>query len=145
MKPIVVAVNGSATSLAALRWAADAARSEGRRLVVVTAFLEPFIPGEIVAASMLHLTASESDARRRARAVIDHVLEGDDVEWEHVVAMASIDDLLRRVADDAEMIVVGTRPATWRTRLRGSVSRRLSGRVPCPVVAIPLAPEPLAA
>jgi nucleotide-binding universal stress UspA family protein len=144
MKPIVVAVHGSPTSAAALRWAADQAAVDGRPLRVVTAYLEPFFPSEITGGMVEHLTAAEADARRAARSVIDEVLGDGGCDWEHVVALSTVDDLLRRHAADAHLLVVGARASSWRARRR-SVVARLTGRVTCPVVAIPTSPAPLAA
>lgn len=141
---VVVGVDGSAESAAALRFAARYADRTGEPLRIVTAYPHPNVGAEVPVSTTGLYEALEDDARTRARRVIDDVLGGAAVD--HVVAAGSIDRLLREQSADASLIVVGTRQAgAWRQRLRSSLTNRITGRVDCPVISVPLERAPVAA
>ncbi len=135
--PIVVGVDGSEESVAALRWAADHAARVGVRIRAVTAFLAPPIKGGTALGYVEDFEVAEAMAASHAgRAIVRAGIEGS---IERLVAAGSAEDVISRHAVDASMIVLGTRDNTgWQARLRTSLTNRLSGRAPCPVVAVTL-------
>ncbi|MGB5756179.1 MAG: universal stress protein [Acidimicrobiales bacterium] len=132
--PVVVAVDGSPASVAALRWA-DAVVADHSELRVVTAHRAPTANVDFLSPVSVHWEMMEEGARIQARAAIIDALGHDDVE--HVVAAGSIESVL---ADqrDASMIVMGTRPRrTLLSRIRPSATNRVTGMVDCTVVSVP--------
>ena len=140
---VVVAVDGSAESAAALRWAAAEATRAGLALRIVTAYQQPHVTSDTAGAYWDHTFAVEDAARSHAADTIARVL---DIEacFDPVVACGSVESLLRAHSTDAALIVIGTRRKdTWYHEVRGSVTNRITGSVSCPVVSIPLpAPDP---
>ena len=133
---VLVAVDGSAASTAALRWAADYATANRWRLRVLTAYAPVHLPAEAVVHSLEHVRAAEELARTKARAAIEDVM-GADASVDHIVEAGSIDSVLRAAAEHAAMVVIGTRANTgWRARWRGSLTNRITGSVACPVVSV---------
>jgi nucleotide-binding universal stress UspA family protein len=133
---VVVGVDGSASSLRALRWAADQARRTGNRLVVVTTWEFPttygwvppyppdFDPG--------------GDARRLLQEAVASEL-GDDpgVEVELVVEEGHAAPVLVQQAKDATLLVVGSRGhGGFAGMLLGSVSEHCVHHAACPVIVI---------
>lgn len=132
--PVVVGVDGTDSSLAALRWAIDQVRWT----------LGPLgIPGPRVRAVLAHahpdLHGSHADSWRRAAAVLDvavgSALDGPPVEVDRVVREGHPVAVLAHEAREAAMLVLGTRDAG--TAGPGPVAARLIGNVTCPVVVIP--------
>ena len=132
--PVVVGVDGTDSSLAALRWAIDQVRWT----------LGPLgIPGPRVRAVLAHahpdLQGSQADSRRRAEAVlavaVESALDGPPVEVDRVVREGHPVVVLAHEAREASMLVLGTRDAG--TAGPGPIAARLVGTVTCPVVVIP--------
>lgn len=141
MHPIIVAVDGSPASRAALAWAHDHAIAHGLPLEVVTAYLEPFVAHEVTGVAADHLTVAEQNARERARIVIHDVLGRAAVP--HRVLLGAIEDVLGEESHRAAMIVVGTRRrGGWLGRFRPSTTNRVTGLATCPVVSIPEGSDP---
>lgn len=133
--PIVVGVDGSIESIAALKWAVDHAAIVGARVRAVTAFTSPPTRTSSAIAYVEEFEVAEAIAAAHAGQAISRA--GISGPIERVVAAGSAEDVLVRHADDASMIVLGTRDSTrWHARLRGSLTNRLSGRAPCPVVSV---------
>ena len=127
--PVVVGVDASPESLAALDWALRLAAAFGRRLVVVHAvgLLEeggyrerPDVAGIVDA-------ARQRVAGREAAPVAVIVEDGPAA------------DVVVRVAEreEAELIVVGSRGVGQATRLLGSVSEAVLAHAHCPVLIVP--------
>jgi nucleotide-binding universal stress UspA family protein len=139
MEPlIVVGVDGSDHSKAALRWALEEARIRGASLRVVHAWFAypPLVPGTPV-------TASDWDALRdEARAFVERFVEetiGDppDVEISAMAPHATAAPALVDAAEDADLLVVGSRGlGGFMGLLLGSVSRQCAQRAPCPLVIV---------
>jgi nucleotide-binding universal stress UspA family protein len=132
---VVVGVDGSRASEAALRWAAEQSRLTGRTLIAVIAWEPPItssgesIPGEFdwrgdaasALAKAVENTLGESDAAR----VVQHVTEGHRART------------LVAAARDADLLVVGSRGhGGFAGLLLGSVSQHVLASAPCPVVVV---------
>jgi nucleotide-binding universal stress UspA family protein len=134
---IVVGVDGSDESVAALHWAAEEARWRGAQLEVVHAWSWdhaapiPMVgpgPGEVRREAEETLQMALQDARLHGVAASGRVVEG------HPSAA------LQRLAAGADLLVVGSRGrGTITSALLGSVSTHCVHHAPCPVVVVPSA------
>lgn len=132
---IVVGVDGSASSVQALRWAAGEARVRGSRLEATQAWEgivgvvprpptsdEPFKrhANEILAAAVAGLPADERPANIDSRAVKGHAAA-----------------VLIEASAGADLLVVGSHGhGGVADALLGSVSRRVAEHAHCPVVIV---------
>lgn len=131
----VVAVDGSPESAEALRWASRRCEKPGDHLCVVTAFRHPDV-ADAAGLYQAAYAAARASARDHVLATVEDVLGHRRVE--HVVVAGSIDRALQMQAHNATALVIGTRnTSAWWKRLRPSLTNRLTGRVPCPVISIP--------
>ena len=143
---IVVGVDGSAPSLAALRWAADEARLREARLVAVYAWSypppvavpgpglaplpEPDLPGQVEA--LRDSAEAELDA-----AISDAFPGGAPVEIERKIVEGEAAETLENESRSADLVVVGTRGrSALAAALLGSVSEHVVGHASCPVVVL---------
>ncbi|WP_326822838.1 universal stress protein [Streptosporangium sp. NBC_01756] len=136
--PIVVGVDGSASSLRAVAWAAREARLRGAPLRIVHVALRwaydvPLVPQpenwgperEAAAQELLRQAAKRARADAPAVTVTTEILDGAAAE-----AIAA-------TAESAQLIVVGSRGrGGFAGLLLGSVSGALAARSPCPVVIV---------
>lgn len=141
--PIVVGVDDSDFSVAALRFALNEAVLRKTSVRAVTAYQLPMVtvpldPGVI--------TSFELDEHDRAMATIEKVLEQartdqtKGVETEAVAVQGPTVESILRHAGDAQMIVVGSHGrGPVRRLLLGSVSRRLLNDADRPVAVVDLA------
>jgi len=132
--PVIVGVDGSTESQQALAWAMEFATTRKSPLLILTAYRDKgssdlrYAPG--VAASL--------EARSSALTGMYDQLTASGIDYQHVVSEESIGSLIRRHADQASVVVLGSGPRhRWHQRLRPSLARRLTGRIGCPVLAIP--------
>jgi nucleotide-binding universal stress UspA family protein len=122
---IVVGVDGSPGSDAALAWAAAHAPAFGARVVAVHCWSPPLAHEE--------LAGSELEAMERDFvAVLDTAVERAAAEApgvliERVLSRGEPTEVLTDLADGAALLVLG-----------GSVSRRATDRATCPVVIVPM-------
>jgi nucleotide-binding universal stress UspA family protein len=134
--PIVVGVDGSAESRAALRVAAEEARVHRRKLraVMVHGILEEYWPAGIPAFDPSHVEA----ARGMLAAIVREELgEKPGVEVERIVTCDLPARGLIAEANGASMIVLGARGlGGFRSLLLGSVSRQVAQHAPCPVMIV---------
>jgi nucleotide-binding universal stress UspA family protein len=137
-RPVVVGVDGSATALHAVRWAAARARRDGLPLRIVHAYALPlgFPSGVTEEQSILNILRREG--RRwldEAEDVVGEVAPGLDIETELAV-LPEITALLRE-SEDASVLVVGNRGHTALTGLLvGSTSLALASHARCPLVLV---------
>jgi len=137
MKPMVVAVDGSAESEHALRWAADQAALMGCDIRIITCYQHYYGVGDAPGVSWGHFESTKHDAKVAAQASIERVLGTADVD--HVLSLGPVDAVLIDHSRDASMLVLGTRSSYGlRSALRSSTTDRITGKVTCPVISIPL-------
>jgi nucleotide-binding universal stress UspA family protein len=143
---IVVGVDGSAPSLAALRWAADEAKLRDARLVAVHAWTypppvalpgpglaplpEPELPGQLEA--LRESAGAELDA-----ALSDAFPGGAPVEVERKLVEGDPAATLADESRSADLVVVGSRGrSALAAALLGSVSEHVVSHASCPVVVL---------
>ena len=134
---IVVGVDGSPGSDAALRWAADHAPAFGAGLVAVHCWTPPLAGEEQLpepeAAALERDFAAVLDA-----AVARAAASAPDVPVERVLSRGDPAEVLTDLATGAELLVLGSRGTSGHTGVvLGSVSRRCTDRATCPVVIVP--------
>jgi nucleotide-binding universal stress UspA family protein len=146
---IVVGIDGTEHSAAALRWAADEAALRSATLVVVHAW--SFIPITTPADSGLVpmawtdnmdvLDASRAAAERTAAAQTREVLGEKNDAVVKVVEGAPVAALLEAAAE-ADLLVVGNQGrGNFASALLGSTSAEVADAAPCPVVIVRAQPE----
>ncbi len=141
MAMIVVGVDGSEAGAAALRFAADEARARGARLRVVTAWHIP--PMAYAGAGFAVMPGLDTELRKQAEKVADEAVAsvGDDVAVDRVVRQGHPATVLLEAAQDADLLVVGSRGlGGFRGLLLGSVSIECAHRATCPITIV-RAPE----
>ena len=133
---IVVGVDGSASSRAALAWAVGQARATGGALDVVTAWQiplairNPWPPG---------LTTDFQELAKNAQAEAIESLAGttDQVEIRSKVVEGNAADVLLDAAVGADLLVVGSHGhGGFMRALLGSVGQHCVHHATCPVVVI---------
>ncbi|GAA2740893.1 universal stress protein [Kitasatospora cinereorecta] len=133
---IVVGVDGSPSSIDALRWAVEQAHAVGAVVEAVTAWQYPVSPGWTGTA------AADEYVLGIARKTLDSAIaEASDPEppvriGARVVEAGAVPALLE-AARDAELLVVGSRGhGGFAGALLGSVSQHCVQHAPCPVVVV---------
>ncbi|MET0693687.1 MAG: universal stress protein [Propionibacteriaceae bacterium] len=142
-REIVVGIDGSPSSQAALRWAADLARTTEWPLRAVHVLEWPVGlngggsrsgPGET-----LRLADSDVDASYRSgmSRVFDEV--GPLPHWDFHFAEGDLAQVLVRLAEQAEMLVIGSREhASSGRALAGGISHYCISHSRRPVIIVPL-------
>lgn len=140
MQRVVVGVDGSDASRAALWWAAEEAALRGARLEVIHAY--GLVDGIESVGSATQAEREHDPAGAAARDLIDELtlaVEGAVPAGVLGMAIESLDPagtLVER-ADGAAMLVVSSRGlGSVRSLLLGSVSQRCAQQARCPVVII---------
>jgi nucleotide-binding universal stress UspA family protein len=145
-KAIVVGVDGSEASHAALRWGAEEARLRFAPLVAVQAW--SFIPPQPIGdPGMLAMPAgdlpgqldAESEAARIALDEAVEVALGADpeLEVERRLVEGDAGEALVAESASAELVVVGSHGRSGlKAALLGSVSRHVVDHATCPVVVV---------
>lgn len=138
MKRIVVGVDGSPPSVAALRWALAEAAAHGAELEALAAWEMPLAAageaGVYVGAWSDDLAA---EAQRRLDGVID-AMDTAPVKVHRVVEYGPAARALLERAEGADLLVVGARGRGGFTGLLlGSVSQQCVTHAVCPTVVIP--------
>ncbi|HEX4428615.1 MAG TPA: universal stress protein [Frankiaceae bacterium] len=133
---IVVGVDSSRGSSAALWWAVEQARRCGAVLRVVIAWELPTaigapvpLPTDFAPAALAH-AAAEAEVR-------ETLADAADVPVEIVVVEGHPRTVLLEAAKDATLLVVGRRGhSSWPGLTLGSVSEACARNAPCPVVVV---------
>jgi nucleotide-binding universal stress UspA family protein len=138
---IVVGVDGSPNSLAALRWAVDFAR-EGSAIDCVGIWdVSPLTVGN----DEFLLPSATGLAERRFHDLVNQAIgtvEGDRVEVRRSFQYGRARDLLLVASQEADLVVVGARGGGGLgALLLGSVSTWLLHHVRCPIVVVPHADD----
>ena len=139
MGRIVVGVDGSPGSRAALEWAVDEARRRGDRVEAVMTWQDPPTYVEVPVTWAVDRTEIEEATNRALREAIaslgDH---GVDQGVHGVVSHGRAAPTLLHRAEGADLLVVGTRGhGGFAGVLLGSVSLHVVSHAPCPVVVVP--------
>ena len=136
IRKILVGVDGSPASNAALGWVAELARSVSAEVVALHSLglLSPDYGGQLV------------PTERHRQAIIDefeqrwcHPLEEAGVHYKPVVVDGNPVSAILVVASEegADLIVLGSRGHKVTTDVLGSTSHQVAERACCPVVIIP--------
>jgi nucleotide-binding universal stress UspA family protein len=135
---IVVGIDGSEGSKAALRWARNEARALAARLDVVHVWQYPWVvTASGAAATGVGRDEFEAEGRRLLEQETDE-LETGDVEIHRRLGTGNAAEVLLRAADGADLLVVGSRGrGGFAGLLLGSVSQQCAQHAPCPVVIVP--------
>ena len=134
---VVVGVDGSTASSAALHAAFDYAASQEAELVVVHAW-EPQGPEDPTLSTDSSWPAYESELEQRVgREIASSSTQHPAVKVHHEAVRSSPVAALIQAADTADLVVVGARGTGGFPGLHlGSVSSRLLGRTACPLVLV---------
>ena len=141
MSTIVVGVDGSDGAREALRFALEEARVRGATVRAVAAWYVPLAAygGAVVPpdpALVDRLGPEAHAAVERALEAAGELADGIDVDT--VVREGGPVRILLEEADDADLLVVGSRGlGGFRGLLLGSVGQRCAHHAPCPVVIVP--------
>jgi nucleotide-binding universal stress UspA family protein len=138
---IVVGVDGSAPSNAALAWALAEARLRGATVDAVHAFDVPVVFGPVAGGFPLDTVEIEEAGRREVERAVDHALEAlgpPPVAVRPCVVPGGAAGAIVETAEGADLVVVGRRGRGGFSRLLlGSVSENVARHAPCPVVVMP--------
>jgi nucleotide-binding universal stress UspA family protein len=138
---ILVGVDGSPSSVAALRWAVRQAGLTGGSVEAITAWQSPTLVGLGVSFAEVD-SASGDDNRIRdaAENVLRTAIAAAEAPGVHVkaeIGEGSPAQLLLDAAQGADMVVVGSRGhGGFAGTLLGSVGQALAQHAPCPVLII---------
>jgi nucleotide-binding universal stress UspA family protein len=145
-KAIVVGVDGSDASGAALAWAAEEAKIRSAPLVALYAwsFIPPQPIGDpgmlaVPAGDLAGQLGAESDIAREAltAAVSDALGADPGVDVEQKLVEGDPGDVLVAESESAELVVVGSHGRSGlKAALLGSVSRHVVSHAACPVVVV---------
>lgn len=137
-RPVVVGVDGSPASRAALRWAVEDARRRGCPVDVIAAWHPDYggmigpVPAEVL------MALSPLAMKDAAQKVLDAAVQGiEGVEIRQVLVEGDPRGALTKASEDAELLVVGNRGhSTLVGIILGSVSSYCVHHASCPVVVI---------
>ena len=143
---IVVGVDGSLSSMAAVRWAAREATLRNAPLTLIHVLAAPVVGAPILVTHPAPLLADSSEQlEQRARHLLsdatkvaeDNAMGDRSPRIDTEVFASSPAAALVEQSKSAEMVVVGSRgQSTWRRALLGSVSTVLVHHAHCPVAVI---------
>lgn len=133
-KPIVVGINGSAASEAAMAWALERASSQHLPVIAVHAADERWISPEF----QYHDLIRDRGAELLKTVVADAALKAPDVDVKTQLHYGSPGAILREISPAAAMIVIGSHTRQWPDG--GPVTDRalqIVSASDCPVVVVP--------
>jgi nucleotide-binding universal stress UspA family protein len=142
--PILVGVDGSEPSLAAVRWAAAEGRRLGRPLRLVHSYLGPMLAAPMVTPPYAWLPDS---LREDAEKLVQHAVgvarsAAPDVPVTSEVVSGPTGSLLVDMSGSAHLVVVGHRGhGGFASLLLGSVATALVAHAHCPTVVVRSAPD----
>ena len=139
---VVVGVDGSPGSRAALHWAIDHARATGARVQAVNVF-EPVVPMDFTGAGFAAVSTMDPRALRRAgHALIERMVreaaDGRSVDVQALVLEAhNPGQALVKAARNASVLVVGAHHRHGLGFLLGSTGASCVRHANCPVMVVP--------
>ncbi|MBF4134125.1 MULTISPECIES: universal stress protein [Streptomyces] len=137
---IVVGVDGSECSMAALRWAVEEARTSGSAVDAVLAWQPPDAWYGLVPPRGEERTAYEARAQEELEGSVEEALgpgPGRPVPIRATAERGHPATVLVRAAEGARLLVVGNRGrGEFREALLGSVGLQCVQHAPCPVVVV---------
>jgi nucleotide-binding universal stress UspA family protein len=132
---IVVGVDGSSESAAALSWAIDEARLRQARLNIVHAF--PALVSFFGSTAHEYYPQVEKEAHERFDAILAAAPSMEGLEVAHSVVPGNPAEVLVDESKEATMVVVGSRGhGSFRGMLLGSVSIHTAQLAHCPVLVV---------
>ena len=140
---IVVGVDGSPGSRAALRWALAEARLRHTPLRVVSAWTFPYATVAYGMAASIDADQITRELEREAQSLLDELLaevgtDAEGVSVEKVIVEGPAPRVLLEQAEQAELLVVGSRGlGGFKGLLLGSVSQQCIHHARCPVLVVP--------
>lgn len=137
---IVVGVDGSPGSDAALRWALTEAHLRGASIDAVHAWTYPYVADVAYLARASidreEVAASAKEVLREALARVADEAKG--IRIDEIVVEGSASHMLTEAAKGADLLVLGTRGhGGFSGLLLGSVSQQAAHHATCPVVIVP--------
>ncbi|HEU4947179.1 MAG TPA: universal stress protein [Kribbella sp.] len=136
---VVVGVDGSETSIAAVDFAFEQAQATGATLTAVLAWRDPVWtgPGEQVPLVYDLDELEQENAAVLAESLAGHTEKYPDVTVNRKLVRGHTAEVLVEAARSAQLLVVGSRGrGAFRGMLLGSVSRSMLHHSPCPVAVI---------
>ena len=135
---MIVGVDGSQGSRAALDWAVDEARLRDLRVEAVMAWHEPYTSSAWMPPIPIDSEPIESWHREELDRLVRGLdTRGLDTPVEPILVRDGARSTLLEAAKGAELLVVGHRGRSeLRDALLGSVARYVLSRAPCPVVVV---------
>lgn len=143
---IVVGIDGSGTSIRALRWAVQEARQRQASLDAVHVWHGEYAIYALTPFASPASALSPEALERAARRLLDEVVDGVDQTGlvrpiERIVVQGGAARELLDAAKGADLLVVGTHGrGGFAGMLLGSVSQHVTHHAPCPVVLVPAEP-----
>jgi len=140
MGSVVVGVDGSPNSIAALKWAAHYAQSTN--CIVRAVYVWSYPTSSIITAPLGSAMApADLMETASAEALAGFIAEAElppEVHVVHVVREGSTSKVLLEYSHDADILVVGARGhGGFAGLLLGSVANAVINHAPCPVAVIP--------
>lgn len=142
---IVVGVDGSANSRAALRWAAKLAPTLNAHLDVITSWQFPVLTSlnsDVMGGGLMpvypEIWHPEIDAKKMQVAALNAVFNGQfPPGLTHSIEQGQATSVLVKASEGAEMLVIGSRGhGGFAGLLLGSVSRACVEHAKCPVLVV---------
>ena len=132
---IVVGVDGTPESVAAARWAVDAARLRQVDLLLVCGYQIPMMNPELTADS---LAVTQDAAERVVSDVVSQLAVPPSMKVDTLIELASPVVMLRRASETAALVVLGAHHFnTFDRLLTGPVASPVAAQSDCPVVVVP--------
>jgi nucleotide-binding universal stress UspA family protein len=136
MRKIIVGIDGSKASRAALNWAIDDAATRPATVRAVHVWDRPPLGAEPLDRMLADTDDLEAEARRELDLVVDEVDAGRLANpVERAVRCGRPADWLLHEAEDADMLVIGERGLGGVPM--GSVGKHVVPRAHCPIVIVP--------
>ena len=133
--PIVVGVDGSPDSEAALRWAARYAAAVGTPVKIVISWQYPALYGSVSVADEMNFEGAATKIVEKMAA--DVQIENPDLEVTTLVSAGRPAEILVRESENASLLVVGSKGhGAFADMVIGSVSLHCVHHAHCPVVVV---------